>query len=450
MKRLLIFLLAFFPLVASGQKTFDLDLPHNRSTTYTADTFFLAHDSTYITSDTDSMKFVVDDGEVLRLVDVAGVGQARFDDGAAATPSISFIDDYDQGLYRPSAGQTAVSINGIGVFIFEAGLFKANVAKGAALSTGAGTSTFPAFTNRSDQNTGIGWAGSDSLSLIAGGVEGIRIAEGSGSIVTTMTDDVDIGGTLDVDSAVSIGAWGYTGEHIVFSEASSNTNPLLGVFGEANFDVSAGKTIAGTYSRALVSANQTNQSSIVGIESQFRLRDVDVGDGMHAGIWAYAEQSGTTTLSGSGTFDAIDATVESGSGFTVGATERVSGITVDASIDASATIDASANYSGIFIKSNGKDWFDGLYITGATNDIKLKNGATINNGGANTLTITEPTIALVGNETLTGTLSVDSAVSIGAWGGRQDNSRNLFACFSLCQPDQPIDNSGYRESVQVA
>lgn len=68
MKRLLIFLLAVFPLIASAQKTFDLDLPHNRSTTYTLDTLFLDHDSTYITADTDSMKFVVDDAEALRLV----------------------------------------------------------------------------------------------------------------------------------------------------------------------------------------------------------------------------------------------------------------------------------------------------------------------------------------------------------------------------------------------
>ena len=150
MKRLLIFLLAFFPLVASGQKTFDLDLPHNRSTTYTLDTLFFDHDSTYITNGGDTIKFVVDDVEAMRLIN-----------------------------------------------------------------------------------------------------------EGTNSAVNVY-GDLSVSGVADIDSAVSIGAWGYDGEHIVFSEASSNTNPLLGIFGEANSDVSSGKTIAGTYSRALVSANQTN------------------------------------------------------------------------------------------------------------------------------------------------------------------------------------------------
>jgi len=148
----------------------------------------------------------------------------------------------------------------------------------------------------------------------------------------------------------------------------------------------------------------------VGTESQFRLRNVDIADGVHAGLWAYAEQSGTSTLSGNGTFDAISACVESEAGFTVGATEHVTGITIDGSINASATIDASANFSGLYIKSNGKDWFDGIKITGATNDIKLKNGATINNIRTANLTITEDTVDIVGVLTAS-SIASDGAVS---------------------------------------
>jgi len=157
--------------------------------------------------------------------------------------------------------------------------------------------------------------------------------------------------------------------------------------------------MAAEYSRLMCRTAQTNYSTLVGTESQFRLYGVNLANGVHAGLWAYAEQSGTSVLSGGGTFDAISATVESASGFETGATEHVTGITLDSSINAGATINASTNFSGIYIKSNGKDWFDGIYITGATNDIKLKNGATINNTSADLLTITEPTVDVDGDLT---------------------------------------------------
>ena len=190
------------------------------------------------------------------------------------------------------------------------------------------------------------------------------------------------------NGAMSIGEWGYTGEHIVLSQASSNTNAGLGVYSMVDYAATAGKVFAGTYSRALaMTENQANQSTIVGTESQFRLRDVDIGDGVHAGLWAYAEQSGTSELSGAGTFDAISATVESASTFTVGATEQVTGITLDASIDGGASIDGSANYSAVYIKSNGLDWFYGINIEGVDDDICLQNDETITNSTDGTVAI---------------------------------------------------------------
>ena len=214
------------------------------------------------------------------------------------------------------------------------------------------------------------------------------------------------------NGAMSIGEWGYTGEHIVLSQTSSNTNAGLGVYSMVNYAATAGKVFAGTYSRALaMTENQANQSTIVGTESQFRLRDVDIGDGVHAGLWAYAEQSGTSELSGTGTFDAISATVESASTFTVGATEQVTGITLDASIDAGASINGSANYSAIYIKSNGLDWFHGINIEGVDNDICLQNDETISNATDGTVAVSgvlsaNPRFATVvantdGTETLT-------------------------------------------------
>ena len=252
-------------------------------------------------------------------------------------------------------------------------------------------------------STALGYdAEPDASNQVMLGDGNVTQVKSTGSLYISGSNDNYINGTM------SIGSWGYTGEHIVIPEASSNTNAGLGLYGMVNYAASAGKTIAGTYSRALcMTENQTNQATIVGTESQFRLRDVNIADGVHAGLWAYAEQSGTSVLSGNGTFDAINATVESESGFSVGATEQVTGLTLDSSINGSATINASANFTGLYIKSNGKDWFNGIWTTGCANDWKLRNGATIDNTDANTLTITEQDIDFVGNLSAT-TYSIDA------------------------------------------
>ncbi|MHA1305413.1 MAG: hypothetical protein ACTSPI_17065, partial [Candidatus Heimdallarchaeaceae archaeon] len=193
-------------------------------------------------------------------------------------------------------------------------------------------------------------------------------------------DSLYVQGKTLHDSTVSIGSWGYTGEHIEIPESSSNTNAGLGLYSMVDYSATAGKVFAGSYSRMLaMTTNQVNQSTMVGMESQFRLRDVDIGNGVHAGLWAYAEQSGTSALTGGGTFDAISATVESEAGFSAGATEHVTGLTLDSSINNSATINDTTNFSAIYIKSNGKDWFDGINFKGVTTEIKGQNDETIDN-----------------------------------------------------------------------
>jgi len=236
-----------------------------------------------------------------------------------------------------------------------------------------------------------------------------HFADGS---ITYMEDEDrwDFTEGIKLEGASAFGGWGYTGEHVALTDGSSNTNAGLGEYFEISSSITAGKVMAAEYSRLMCRTAQTNQSTLVGTESQFRLYGVNLADGVHAGLWAVAEQSGASVLSGGGTFDAISATIESASGFEAGATEHVTGITVDSSINAGATIDASTNFSGIYIKSNGKDWYDGIHITGATNDIKLKNGATINNTSADLLTITEVTVDVDGALTA-GTVTSDGDIT---------------------------------------
>ena len=225
--------------------------------------------------------------------------------------------------------------------------------------------------------------------------------------------DVVLSGVLNVDSTAEFGGWGYTGEHVVVGETSSNTNAGVGKYFMVDYDGASGKVYAAAYNRLLnMTENQTANTSHFGTESQYRLRDVDITTGVHAGIWAYAEQSGTSTLAGGSIFAAISATVESASTFTVGATEKVVGIVVDASINAGASINSSANYSGIWIKSAGKDWKTGIKFEGIDSiDMELTNGALIYNNHADSLILEEKTVSVHGDIYASGDISSGGTTS---------------------------------------
>ncbi len=70
----------------------------------------------------------------------------------------------------------AVSINGNRYWEWEGTYFGSNTANGARLYRSGGTNTVPTLIpDASDTNTGVGQGDVDELSLIAGGVEGLRI-----------------------------------------------------------------------------------------------------------------------------------------------------------------------------------------------------------------------------------------------------------------------------------
>ena len=118
----------------------------------------------------------------------------------AATPAVSFGDG-DTGFYETSDDWLAISNAGVAHSRFRAGIFESMVGGGFAISTAATTSTNPSFRpDGADTDTGIGQAAEDQLSLIAGGVEAVRITE---VVTATTTITVDVNGELDVDGYVS-------------------------------------------------------------------------------------------------------------------------------------------------------------------------------------------------------------------------------------------------------
>ena len=224
---------------------------------------------------------------------------------------------------------------------------------------------------------------------------------------------VSVGSVATFDSTLNLGSFGDATQTLLATE-TTNTSALLGVYPMVNFAAASGKVYAGSYSRMLfLTANQTNGVNGFGMESQFRLKNINLAGEYHGGLWAYAEQSGTTTLSGGGYFCGLFAMIESEAGLTAGATaENICGVVIDGAINVSATLDAGTNYSGIFIEARGKEWKTGIKITDVDSiDIAFQNGATIDNEQTDTLRITETITEVVGTLYVTGDISSGGTTS---------------------------------------
>ena len=120
----------------------------------------------------------------------------------AATPTLAFGDG-DTGFYESADNSIRVAIGGADKWVISGTNVYGTTTNAALIQDIGATATVPTLNpSATDWDTGIGWAAADQLSLIAGGVEGIRIAEAGGLIdvsvfgnltrkFTITTDDVD-------------------------------------------------------------------------------------------------------------------------------------------------------------------------------------------------------------------------------------------------------------------
>lgn len=128
----------------------------------------------------------------------------------AATPTLGFGIGID-GWYSAANGQLNCSIGGVNRFFILANRMGAdNLANGPVWLFENATSTNPVWSFESDQDTGIGRAAADQLSLIAGGVEGLRITEIAGVTFIDIdqgTNDkpfINYKATIDADATSAI------------------------------------------------------------------------------------------------------------------------------------------------------------------------------------------------------------------------------------------------------
>lgn len=100
----------------------------------------------------------------------------------ATAPSLAFGDG-DSGFYESSDDTIQMAFDGVAKWAITKDYLGALSSGFPAFKYSAATATIPnILPNNDDTNTGIGWAGADILSLIAGGVQGIRINE-TGNII---------------------------------------------------------------------------------------------------------------------------------------------------------------------------------------------------------------------------------------------------------------------------
>jgi len=187
------------------------------------------------------------DGTMDFSVDITGTSTNQIKvpiSNDAVTPTIAFGDG-NTGFYEISDNQLGITLGGSLRWVLTTAEYYANIGSGPSMRFSTPTATNPSFVFHLDLDTGLGHAGADTLSLIAGGVEAIRISEAThieidlkGSVtfglgtITSTADNVDVAGVsvLNVDSAggsVTIGGFVNGIANQVLHIYNSGTNDII-------------------------------------------------------------------------------------------------------------------------------------------------------------------------------------------------------------------------------
>ncbi len=162
---------------------------------------------------TNMLSLIAGGKEMIRLDSSVGMtvtidGQALFQDGTNAHPSMSFAGAPDTGWRRNSTYGIAYVSNGVPIFYISnapstgiQSLMRMKSGTGTGPSVEyqtAATATVPTIRPYElDVDTGIGTAGTDRLSMIAGGTEGVRVS------LVGLTTSVDFVGATRYGTTVS-------------------------------------------------------------------------------------------------------------------------------------------------------------------------------------------------------------------------------------------------------
>lgn len=132
----------------------------------------------------------------------------------AASPTVQFGDG-DTGFYEESDDVLMASVNGSKRFSFRLTDFRSETTNGAAILFENPSATNPSLIpNITDNNTGIGWAAPDELTIIAGGTEGVRLT--TTRVILTASTEIQL--NTPTVSGPS-GSWSTSGFNVSSSDA---------------------------------------------------------------------------------------------------------------------------------------------------------------------------------------------------------------------------------------
>ena len=109
--------------------------------------------------------------------------------GSATKPSLAFGDE-DTGFYQSVDDVLKITVGGTATFNWNVREYSSETSGGPAMLDQEATGTVPVFVMNDDLNTGIGSQEADALSMIAGGVEGVRVTTVAGVHATSIGDHV--------------------------------------------------------------------------------------------------------------------------------------------------------------------------------------------------------------------------------------------------------------------
>jgi len=132
------------------------------------------------------------------LANIDNAGQLTLDPAGSFgnTTGLAFGDG-DSGIYESADDILTFNLVGLPRINFSGGYIYGTGANRFAINLSGVGATTPAYTKLLDEDTGVGFAAADQLSLIAGGVEGIRLSESGG---VTIQYQINAGLTADVSS----------------------------------------------------------------------------------------------------------------------------------------------------------------------------------------------------------------------------------------------------------
>ena len=159
-------------------------------------------------------------------------------DGNTTALEIEGVDSKDYIVVDTSDGSEKLYLKGGGTtgIMVEETRFRSSASGQFAIDFADPTATNPVFQPAAtDSDTGIGWAAADQLSLIAGGVEGIRITKDDSLDVVY----VGIGGAADDVNNTLLQLNGDSDEAELAFKLSGGATTTMGYRGQSKFSIDA-------------------------------------------------------------------------------------------------------------------------------------------------------------------------------------------------------------------